>query len=284
MFLIVNSLIVLTISIFTNILGIGNYLKAEGIDYNSLLLFCLFWGMAGSLISLFMSRFIAKKAMGVQVINTTNSGEYYFLTSIVTTLSRNAGIPTPEVGVYESEEMNAFATGPSKKKSLVAVSTGLLQRMNNKELEGVIGHEIAHIANGDMVTMTLLQGAVNAFAMFISRILGFFAGKFVKEDLEYIVRTIITIVFDIVFSLLGSLFVAYFSRLREFKADSDSAKIAGKENMIAALESLKANYIPLDTHGSSLATFKISNKKSILSIFSTHPPLEARINALRSTS
>jgi heat shock protein HtpX len=190
----------------------------------------------------------------------------------------------PQVGIYQSPEMNAFATGPSKKRSLVAVSTGLLEKMNQQELEGVLGHEISHIANGDMVTMTLIQGVVNAFAMFLSRVISFAVGQLVKDEIRTLVRIVLTIVLDIALSILGTFVVAYFSRIREYKADYDSAKIAGKNNMVAALEGLKNRYQPLDNRGEALATLKISNKRSFLKLLSTHPPLEDRIEALKRTN
>jgi heat shock protein HtpX len=188
----------------------------------------------------------------------------------------------PEVGVYESPEINAFATGPTKSNALVAVSTGLLERMSRNEIEGVLAHEVSHIANGDMVTMTLIQGLVNSFALFLSRIISFAVGQMVKEELEVIVRFVTTIVLDIVFTILGSIVVAYFSRQREFKADLGGAKLAGRSNMIAALENLQRSFEPVDDRGTAYASLKISGGKSWLSLFSTHPPLEDRIAALKS--
>jgi len=188
----------------------------------------------------------------------------------------------PKVGIYDSEEVNAFATGPTRNRSLIAVSTGLLRRLNRSETDGVLGHEIAHIANGDVVTMTLIQGVVNAFAMFLAWIFGYFASKMVDEKMENLVRFISTIVFDILFSILGSILVAYFSRWREFKADAGGARYAGRSNMIAALEKLKITYeIGIDDSAPAFSSMKISGSKSWLSLFSTHPPLEARIEALK---
>jgi heat shock protein HtpX len=284
LFFIVNVLVMATISIITSVLGLNRYIAAYGINYFSLMLFCLVWGMGGAFISLALSKFIAKMAMGVQVIDPSNPGSYRNLVQAVERLSKKGNIPLPEIGVYESPELNAFATGPSKRNSLVAVSSGLLNQMNQQELEGVLAHEITHISNGDMVTMTLIAGVVNAFAMFISRIVSFAISKMVKSELEGIVRFVLTLVFDILFSILGSIAVAYFSRRREFKADYGGASLAGKESMIAALESLKRKYEPIDNRGASLATLKISDKKSFMSLFSTHPALEKRIEALRNTN
>jgi heat shock protein HtpX len=176
LFLGTNILVIATISIVTHLLGLDTYLTTHGINYQSLAIFCAFWGSAGAFISLLMSKFIAKKSMGVQVIdpNATQTDEERNILDIVHGLARRAGLKTlPEVGIYQSPELNAFATGPTKNNSLVAVSSGLLQRMNRDEIEGVLGHEISHVTNGDMVTMTLLQGVINAFALFLSRIIAY---------------------------------------------------------------------------------------------------------------
>jgi heat shock protein HtpX len=285
LFFLVNILIMITISIMlsivTSIFGVNRYLTQNGINYLYLFIFCLIWGMGGSLISLFLSKFIAKMTMGVKVVDPSNPGEYSFLVRRIDEMSRSANIPMPEVGIYDSPEMNAFATGATKNKSLVAVSTGLLNSMNNEELEGVLAHEITHISNGDMVTMTLIAGVVNSFAMFISRILSFFISKMVDEKLEGIVRWVLTMIFDIFLSILGSIAVNYFSRRREFRADAGGAKLAGRQNMIAALQCLQRKFEPVDERGGSLATMKISGKKGFSALFSTHPDLETRIEALR---
>lgn len=277
----VNLLIVTTISFLVSIFGIDNYLNANALNLEMLIVFCLVWGMLGSIISLSLSRVIAKKTMDLMIINPNSPGQYHVLMSMIRQLSNEAKIPLPEVGIYESNELNAFATGPSKKRSLIALSSTLVQNMNEKEIRGVVGHEIAHIANGDMVTMTLVQGIVNAFVLFISRVVSFVVGKFVKEELEGIVRTGLTIVLDIILNLLGVIVISYYSRIREYKADLDSAKIAGKENMISALVRLKADYSYLDSDDKEIAAFKISNKEGYLSLFSTHPRLDERIENLR---
>ena len=180
LFIMTNILIMVTVSLFVNLLGIGHYLTPYGINWVALALFCGIWGMAGAFISLALSRFIAKKAMGVQLIN---SNPNHPLVVMVDLLRQRAGLPMPEVGIYDSPEMNAFATGPTKKRSLVAVSSGLLNRMSKDEIEGVLAHEISHIANGDMVTMTLIAGVVNSFAMFLSRVISYFVSLSVKEDI-----------------------------------------------------------------------------------------------------
>ena len=282
-FLLTNILVIATISIILNVLGVGAYVTAAGLDVTSLLVFCLVWGLVGAFISLLLSKQMAKWTMGVQVVNpSTVSGVEGELVEMVRRLSNTARIPMPEVGIYESPEINAFATGPTKKRSLVAVSTGLLNNMDRNEVEGVIGHEISHISNGDMVTMVLIQGVVNAFAMFLSRIISYFVSTMVKEEMEYLVRIVLTIVLDIVFSSLGSIVVAYFSRRREFAADLGSAKIAGKARMIAALQALQRTInAPADNRGEAMASLKIStHKKGFLHLFSTHPSLEDRIAAL----
>lgn len=282
LFLLTNILVMITISVIINILGVKPYINAYGLNLEALLVFCLIWGMAGAFISLLLSKQMAKWFMGVQIIDQRSPGQYGDLLNRVRGLSQAAGVPMPEVGIYDSEEVNAFATGPTRNRSLIAVSTGLLRRLNRNETDGVLGHEIAHIANGDMVTMTLIQGVVNAFAMFLARIFGYFAGKMVDEKMENLVRFISTIVFDILFSILGSILVAYFSRWREFKADAGGARYTGRGNMIAALEKLKMTYeIGIDDSAPAFSSMKISGSKSWLSLFSTHPPLEVRIEALK---
>lgn len=279
LFLVTNILIMTTISIVTSLLGVNHYLTAQGINLPALLAFCLIYGMGASFISLALSKTIAKWTMGVKIIDM--NGPYQDLYLTVKRICTAAKIPMPEVGIYESNEINAFATGPTKKRSLVAVSTGLLNRMSREEVEGVLAHEITHISNGDMVTMTLIVGLVNAFSMFLSRIIAFAVSRLADEKMEYIVRIVVTIVLDIVFSILGSIVVSYFSRIREFKADKGSAKLVGREKMIAALESLKRGMnIPEDERGPALASMKISSKKKI-SLFASHPSLDDRIEALR---
>jgi heat shock protein HtpX len=269
-----------TVSVIVNVLGLGHYITPYGINWVSLAAFCGIWGMTGAFISLALSRFIAKKAMGVQVIDSNLS---HPLVMMVDLLRQRAGLPMPEVGIYDSPEMNAFATGPTKKRSLIAVSSGLLNKMNKDEIEGVLAHEISHIANGDMITMTLIAGVVNSFAMFLSRVISYFVSLSVKEDIAYIVRFALTIALDILFSILGSIIVAFFSRSREFKADMGAATIAGKDKMIAALENLQRNFEPIDRRAASLDTLKISGKSGFLALFSTHPALEKRIEMLRNS-
>lgn len=290
LFLAVNILVMLTLSVLLKVLGIQPYLSARGMNYQSLMAFCLVWGMGGAFISLAISRMMAKFAMGVKVIDESNrSPELQDLVQRVHRLAREAGLPKmPEVGVYESDEINAFATGPTKSRSLVAVSTGLLRRMNRAEADGVLGHEVAHIANGDMVTMTLIQGVVNAFAMFLARAIAFAVSQAgnsrddERSSLNSGTYFIVQFVLEIVFMILGSLVVAWFSRWREFRADRGGANLAGRDKMIAALEALRRNYEMVDSHAQpAVATLKISSRGSgIFKLFSTHPPLEERIARL----
>lgn len=290
LFLLVNILVMATISIVLNLLGIGPYLSARGIDYQSLLAFCLVWGMGGAFISLLMSKFMVKMMMGVKVIDPmTRDSTLAELVQTVHHLARAAGLSKmPEVGIYDSPEPNAFATGPTRSSSLVAVSTGLLDRMDKQAVEGVLGHEIAHVANGDMVTLTLIQGVVNAFAMFLARILAFALSQRRSDDdeggaINYGMNYALTFVFEMVFTIMGSMVVAWFSRWREFRADHGGARLAGRDKMIAALERLKAMAEIRDPHTDQRAiqAFKISGKRSgLLALFSTHPPLEDRIARL----
>lgn len=281
LFILTNILVVLTISILLNLLGVRPYMTANGIDMQQLAVFCLVWGMTGSLISLAISRMMAKWTMGVRVIPRTSS-EHAWLVMMVEQLARKAGLTTmPEVGIYESPEVNAFATGPSRNRSLVAFSTGLLNSMNQNEIEGVAGHEIAHIANGDMVTMTLLQGVVNAFVMFFARIIAWGISQNVREENRYMTQYLVTFLLEMVLGILGMIVVCSFSRYREFRADRGGAQYAGKQDMIAALQRLASNTRRYD-EAPAMAAFKISG--GVGQLFSTHPPLEKRIAALQSAA
>ncbi|MEJ8764789.1 protease HtpX [Oceanobacillus sp. HCA-5259] len=285
-FILTNVLVLLTISIIVNLIPGGlNYLNTTGgIDFGTLLILSAIIGFTGSIISLLISRWMAKRMMGVRIINPDQPVTQYEqeLVERVHRLSRAAGLTyMPEVGIYDSPEVNAFATGPSKKRSLVAVSTGLLEEMDDVAIEGVLAHEVAHIANGDMVTMTLLQGVVNTFVVFLARIAAFIASRFAREEIAPIVHFIAIIVFQLVFSILGSLVVFAYSRHREFHADRGGADLAGKDKMRHALESLRAYSDRIKTEeDTSIATLKINGKKKS-NIFSTHPDLEERIRRLQ---
>ncbi|WLR43108.1 protease HtpX [Bacillus carboniphilus] len=277
-----NVLVLTTIGIVLSLIGFSGYVDGQGnLMIGPLLVFSLVIGFSGSFISLLISRWMAKKMMGVQVLNPDDqlSPMERQLVDRVHRLARAAGMTVmPEVGIYRSPEVNAFATGPSKRRSLVAVSEGLLNEMDEDAVEGVLAHEVAHIVNGDMVTMTILQGVVNTFVVFFARIAAWIVSNFVNEDLAAIVHFVAVLIFQIFFSILGSLVVFAFSRYREFHADRGGADLAGKDKMIHALESLKRYTERIDDSQDSLATLKISGKRS--SIFSTHPDLNDRIRRL----
>lgn len=289
-FSLVNIAMVLTISFVLNLLNVRPYLHAYGLDYSSLAVFCLVWGMGGAFFSLALSRVIAKWTMGVQIIDPNSGGEYGELARTVHRLAKAARLPAmPEVGVYESGEINAFATGPTKARSLVAVSSGLLRNMRPNEIEGVLAHEISHVANGDMVTMTLIQGVVNAFVMFLARIAAFAVSQAMasRNDRDSgrgspMVYYMITMLFELVFGLVGAIIVASFSRWREFRADRGGATLAGRESMQAALRRLLANQEAYDHNASpAVAALKINGRRGgLMALFATHPPLEARIERL----
>lgn len=283
LFLATNLAVMITLSIVLSLLGVTGYITPSGLDYSALMVFSLIWGMGGAFISLQMSRFMAKMAMSVQLVDgKSGQPELDWLHQTVGHLTRKAGLPMPEVGIYDSPEVNAFATGPSKKRSLVAVSTGLLRSMRREEVEGVLAHEVAHIANGDMVTLTLIQGVVNAFVLFFSRIIANIVRQMVDEKISSLVFFVTTIVFDIAFGILGSMVVAWFSRAREFRADAGGAQLAGKASMIGALQRLMQNKDMVDTSQPQLAAMKISGAKGgFMALISTHPPLEQRIAALQ---
>ena len=282
LFVATNLAVMITLSIVLSLLGVGGYITPNGLDYSALMVFCLVWGMGGAVISLQMSRFMAKMAMGVQLVNgRSGQPELDWLYRTVEQLTRKAGLQMPEVGVYDSPEVNAFATGPSKKRSLVAVSTGLLRSMQHDEIEGVLAHEVSHIQNGDMVTMTLIQGVVNAFVMFFARIIANIVRQMVDERISHLVFFAVTLVLDIALGILGMVVVAWFSRAREFRADAGGAALAGKANMIGALQRLMQNKALVDNSQPQLATMKITGGKGFMSLISTHPPLEVRIAALQ---
>ena len=283
LFLLTNLAIMIMISIVLAVLGVSGYITPDGLNYSALMVVSLAWGFGGALISLAMSRWMAKMAMGVQLVDgRSGHAELDWLYQTVEQLTRKAGLPMPEVGVYESPEVNAFATGPSKRSSLVAVSSGLLRSMRREEVEGVLAHEVSHIQNGDMVTMTLIQGVVNAFSIFFSRVIANIIRQLVDERISTLVFFVATIVFDIVFSILGMVVVAWFSRAREFRADAGAAALSSRQNMIAALQRLQVNQQLVDNSQPQLATMKINGSRSgFMALMSTHPPLEARIAALQ---
>lgn len=288
LFVLTNILIVATISIVTSLLGITPYLTANGLNLESLAALCAVWGFGGAFISLLLSRVMAKMMMGVQVVPVdTRDAGMRWLVDTVHRHAKRAGITKmPEVGIYQSPQLNAFATGPTKNRSLVAVSTGLLNYMNKDEAEGVIGHEVAHIANGDMVTMTLVQGTVNAFVMFFARIIAYFltqSGNSNDERPNPMAQYWVAMLIEIALGFLSMPIIAWFSRQREFRADKGGAELAGKEKMVAALQALKRNFeLPESAHP-AVETLQISGKAKkggFIHLFSTHPPLELRIERL----
>lgn len=290
LFILTNILVIATISIVISLLGLKPYFSANGIDYKTLAIFCTIWGTGGAFISLLMSRTIAKSSMGVEVINPDKTeGTQQLLLQRVHGLARRINLETmPEVGIYSSPELNAFATGPTKNRALVAVSSGLLQAMDADETEAVLAHEMTHISNGDMVTMTLIQGVINSFALFLSRIIAYTlsiamssrGGEEGQRGFSYMTFYFLSIVFDILFTLLGSILTAAFSRWREYRADAGGAQLVGRKNMIDALEKLKSTVEIQDKRAPSLQALKISQPGGIMAIFASHPPLEKRIERL----
>lgn len=287
LFILTNILVMVTITTVINLLGLKPYMTSAGIDYQSLMIFCLIWGMGGAFISLQMSRWTAKQFMGVKVIDPNNPGQYGTLVNMIKRVCQSAGLNTlPEIGVYQSNNPNAFATGPSKSRSLVAFSSGLLNTMSDQEVEGVAAHEIAHIQNGDMVTMTLLQGVMNAFVMFFARIIAYAVSQNVKEESRYMVNFLVTIGLEILFGILGMIVVASFSRYREFRADAGAARYSGREKMVAALKKLGSisGRLAPEEHA-SIAALKINGQPSkFFALFSTHPPLAERIRKLETNA
>jgi heat shock protein HtpX len=280
LFLVTNLAVVLTLSVVLSILGVGRYVGPRGLDIGALAVFCFVWGMGGAFISLLLSRWMAKRATGMQLVDGhTGNPEFDRVYTMVAGLTQQAGLPMPEVGVYESPEVNAFATGPSKNRALVAVSTGLLRSMREDEVAGVLGHEITHIANGDMVTMTLLQGVMNAFVMFLARVIAYAISNR-GDSRDRGGSFFVVFVLQIVLGILGSLVTAWFSRQREFRADRGGATLAGRDRMIGALRRLAANRDMVDPNHASLATMKINGLRGWTALVSTHPPLEVRIAAL----
>lgn len=287
LFLLTNVLVIVTLSILVEVLGLRGGITQAGIDYPTLIGFCLVWGMGGAFISLAMSRMSAKWMMGVKLVEPSSPGEAGEMCRAVHDLARKAGLPIPEVGVYDSPEINAFATGPTKSRSLVAVSTGLMQAMNNEETLGVLAHEVAHIKNGDMVTMTLIQGVINAFTMFLSRIIAWAITQNVREEDRRFYSSLIVIAGDIILGFLGFMVVCWFSRQREFRADRGSAVLTGgKTPMLQALKALQRRFEPLEGETqAAMACLKISGKRGKFgSLFATHPPLEERISVLQASN
>jgi heat shock protein HtpX len=285
LFIATNLAILLVLSITLRVLGIDRILDAEGggLNYNSLLVFAAVIGFGGSLISLAMSKWSAKHMTGAIVIDIPSNATEGWLVETVRRQAKASGIGMPEIAIYDSPDVNAFATGMNRNEALVAVSTGLLQKMQQDEIEAVLAHEVSHIANGDMVTLALIQGVVNTFVIFLSRIIGHAVDRIVfKTEEEHGPAYMITsIIAEIMLGILASIIVMWFSRQREFRADAGSAKLVGRNKMIAALERLKQQY-ETSHLPDKMAAFGISGRKSQIGrLFMSHPPLEERIAALR---
>ncbi|MDP3589533.1 MAG: protease HtpX [Methylobacter sp.] len=285
LFLATNAAILVVVSIIFNVLGLSGTLDAQGVDLNlnALLVMSAIIGMTGSVISLAMSKWSAKRAMGVHVIEQPQNQTEQWLIEIVARQAKQAGIGMPEVGIFKTPDANAFATGMSKNNALVAVSTGLLQNMKADEVEAVVGHEISHVANGDMVTMALMQGVVNTFVYFFATIIGHVVDRVVfKTERGYGPAYYITqMAAQVVLGILASMLVMWFSRYREFKADAGGANLAGREKMIGALRALQRGHEAEDLPG-QLAAFGI-NGGGVSKLFMSHPPLEERIAALQNS-
>ena len=288
-FIITNIAILLVLSIFLSLLGFTGILQSNGIDldYDSLMLFSLVFGMGGSFISLYMSKWMAKSLAGVKVIKSPNNQFESWYVQIVERQSETLGIRVPEIGIFNSPSPNAFATGSSKNNSLVALSTGLIESMNKDEIEAVIGHEMSHVANGDMVTLSLIQGIINAFVIFFSRVIGHFVDRVIlKNERGYGIGYFFTVIFaQVILGILASTIVCWFSRRREFRADFGGAQLTSKEAMISSLrtlEKMSAAKLP-----DQMLAFGISNQgnsQTLRKLFSTHPPIRERILALENTN
>ena len=283
LFLGTNLAIMLVLSFSVRLLGIQPYLSANGLNLGALLAFAAVMGFGGALISLAISKWSAKRALGVQVIDSPSTSTEFWLVETVRKYAQEAGIDMPEVGIYDAPEVNAFATGMRRNAALIAVSTGLLQQMTRQEAEAVIGHEVAHAANGDMVTLALIQGVVNTFVIFLSRVIGYLVDRvvFKTERGNGPAFFVTMIVAELVLGILASMIVMWFSRQREFRADTGGARLAGRQNMIAALERLKlAHTAPLPD---KMAAFGIAGGlgSGLRRLFMTHPPLDERIAALK---
>jgi heat shock protein HtpX len=284
LFLATNIAVLAVLSISMRLLGIDQYMASTGQDPVGLLAFAAILGFGGSLISLAMSKFIAKRSTGARVITQPANAEEAWLVSTVRRLATQAGIGMPEVAIYDAPDVNAFATGARRDSALVAVSTGLLRQMSKDEVEAVLGHEVAHVANGDMVTLTLIQGVVNTFVIFLSRIIGRFVDQVVfKSERGHGPGFFITVMIaQLVLGIFASMIVAWFSRQREFRADAGGASLAGRQKMISALEGLQRAHEPA-VLPDGLKAFGISGGAGRFGrLFMTHPPLPERIAALRS--
>jgi heat shock protein HtpX len=288
LFLGTNLAVIIVASITLRLLGIESYLTEQGMNFNALLIFSFIFGMAGSMVSLFISKWMAKRSTGTVVIENPSNATEKWLLDTVAELAREAGIKTPEVGIFPAQQSNAFATGWNKDDALVAVSAGLLNRMRPEEVRAVLAHEIGHVANGDMVTLALIQGVLNTFVMFFARVVAQLVDSFLRRDdgggLGFIGYFAVIIVAEIVFGLIASVIVAWFSRFREYRADTAGAQLAGSGAMINALVRLKAETEMPDQMPDTLRAMAITKgqTRSLMErFFASHPPLDDRIRALK---
>jgi heat shock protein HtpX len=283
LFLATNFAVVLLLSVTAQLLGVNRWLTSNGLNLGGLLVFAALFGFGGAFISLALSKFMAKRSTGAHVIEQPRNETERWLVDTVRRQAEAAGIGMPEVAIYNAPEINAFATGMNRNASLVAVSTGLLDSMTREEAEAVLGHEVSHVANGDMVTLTLIQGVVNTFVIFLSRIVGYVVDRVIlkNERGHGIGFFVTTFAAEIVLGLLATIIVAWFSRQREFRADAGGAQLAGRRKMISALQRLKAAHepstLPEGMQAMGIATGSLGGLKAL---FMTHPPLEVRIAAL----
>ena len=288
LFLLTNIAVIVVASIMLNLLGVGHYLEGSNLNLTSLLIFCGVFGFSGALISLFLSKWMAKLTTRTQVVNQPRNEQERWLLNTVQQLARQTGINMPEVGIFPAMESNAFATGWNKNAALVAVSQGLLQRFSRDEVRAVMAHEIGHVANGDMITLALIQGVINTFVMFFARIIGHTVDRvvFKSENSHGIGFYIVTFISEIILAFLASMIVMAFSRYREYRADAAGASLAGRGAMIGALQKLLAEQqakVP-SSMPDTLYAFGISSgfKRTMGKLFASHPPLEERIKALQS--
>ncbi|GAB0151135.1 MULTISPECIES: protease HtpX [Marinobacterium] len=287
LFLATNLAVILVASVTLNLLGVEHYLSGTGLNLTSLLIFCAVFGFAGSIISLLLSKMMAKMSTRTQLIEQPRTEQERWLLDTVAELSQKAGIKMPDVGIFPAQQANAFATGWNKNDALVAVSAGLMQRFRPEEIRAVLAHEIGHVANGDMVTLALIQGVVNTFVMFFARIAGYAVDSFLRRGEQSggvgIGFYITTFVFEIIFGIIASTIVAWFSRRREYRADEAGAQLASPHAMIGALQRLKAEYGMPDQLEGQLTAFGISShmKQGFMALFASHPPLDDRIAHLK---
>lgn len=281
LFLVTNLAVMVVLSITLRLLGVESMFNQNGLNFNALLIFAAVLGMGGAFVSLAISKWSAKMTTGARVIERPSNQTEAWLVETVQRQAQQAGIGMPEVAIYDGPEMNAFATGMSRNNSLVAVSTGLLQGMSQDEVEAVLAHEVSHVANGDMLTLTLIQGVVNTFVIFLSRVIGYFVDRvvFKNERGPGIGYWVTTIVAEIVIGILASIIVMWFSRQREFRADAGAADLVGAHKMVAALQRLQSGHT--EALPDQFAASGIAGGKSWAALFTSHPPLEDRIAALK---